>query len=658
MSSTTAIIRGKKAALAPPGRRIHPDAEDGFVPVAVSSCSTCCLGEDEAAVQAASDDKYRKRFNQRQQRFREVMFFMGVALCILIFTVYKISGHTGVRLARPGERPHHYNQNHDRGHLEMNDDHNKDDLYEKRRRRAGRGPGRGSRGRNRRGDSGEDDKKMFERLDAYDKTRGRKWSEAIWGNGKEDADEEDADHKETMIMRESQLEDLNERMLSNTNTSIRWADMSDVPPLPGRNGDSRNNLVWVLGKNQKPQSHRRVNRKGHMRKFFQIHRSERTPMAWEEEFDAIIDKDPTARPNYVNYVNHNYQYPEKLMEPPELGKYPKMRTYKELQETWPQDNLDNPPDVLQEDLIHFDFHDPEDMAAAKKFRDAKLPFKVVNVPEVLEAGKKWTDEYIALNFDTPSGNGPQSNGKCNEGPDNYFAFFNAELWSVEELGIPPTRDNDFTFERWAKHSRYADRVGLHPNLPHFYWQSGVPKEERHMDKSHWTFVSRDLPSFSATVDTFFQFHPNLQKGIQCRFGERGITAANHYDSGRNMIAMITGAKRYILSPPRACKQLGVVSTKGHASFRHSMLNYGRIAMMDREDMPQEEKEWLEIVGTAEAVSTVLKEGEVLYVPTGWFHYITSLQKSAQCNVRSGPDMKGDSYWGGAEEIQGKCFPQA
>jgi hypothetical protein len=46
----------------------------------------------------------------------------------------------------------------------------------------------------------------------------------------------------------------------------------------------------------------------------------------------------------------------------------------------------------------------------------------------------------------------------------------------------------------------------------------------------------------------------------------------------------------------------------------------------------------------------------LYVPTGWFHYITSLQKSAQCNVRSGPDMSGDAHWGGEQDIKQDCFP--
>ena len=91
-----------------------------------------------------------------------------------------------------------------------------------------------------------------------------------------------------------------------------------------------------------------------------------------------------------------------------------------------------------------------------------------------------------------------------------------------------------------------------------------------------------------------------------------------------------------------------------------MLNYGHIALLEdseySEEMPEEEREWLEMTGTAEAVSTVLKEGEILYVPTGWFHYITSLQKSAQCNVRSGPDMDGDKYWGGGYQITADCFP--
>jgi len=130
------------------------------------------------------------------------------------------------------------------------------------------------------------------------------------------------------------------------------------------------------------------------------------------------------------------------------------------------------------------------------------------------------------------------------------------------MGPPPSLDNDLPFKTFAKHARYADNVGLDANEKHLYWQSGVPKQERHKKKSSWSFVSLDLPSFSDPEPTFFGFNPKEQKGIQCRFGERvsctsvdskqntlffffiyryinlfitfvqGVTAATHYDAGR------------------------------------------------------------------------------------------------------------------------------
>ena len=65
--------------------------------------------------------------------------------------------------------------------------------------------------------------------------------------------------------------------------------------------------------------------------------------------------------------------------------------------------------------------------------------------------------------------------------------------------------------------------------------------------------------------------------------------------------------------------------------------------------------------SAMAVETIVKEGEVLYIPGRWFHYITSLQFNAQCNSRSGK-LKDESesevaetvrIFGGKKEID-KC----
>ncbi|KAL3796675.1 hypothetical protein HJC23_009975 [Cyclotella cryptica] len=359
----------------------------------------------------------------------------------------------------------------------------------------------------------------------------------------------------------------------------------------------------------------------------------------------------------VDYTKYKYSYPELVLEPQNDGSYPLLEPMLKVFQTWEQDDLDSPPETIVEVLQHFDYQDPVQLEAAVKYRNLELPFKVYNVPEVAAAGLKWTDEYLASHFDGVKDGIPQSSGMCQQSVDHFFAFHRAEIWDVDVLGDPPSLDLNWNFDKWARHSVYADAVGLPINETHYYWQSGVPKGERLRSEKSWTFVSRDLPSFSSPKPTFFGFNPPEQKGIQCRFGERGVTAATHYDGGRNMIAMMTGAKRYILSPPNACPQLGVVTSRHHPSYRHSMLNFGRVTLVGKDarssdvNMSDREKDWLKIAGNAPTLSTVLKASEVLYLPSHWFHYIVSLQKSAQCNTRSGIQKEGNPNFGGLHDVE-------
>ncbi|KAL3925264.1 MAG: hypothetical protein SGARI_005874, partial [Bacillariaceae sp.] len=96
-----------------------------------------------------------------------------------------------------------------------------------------------------------------------------------------------------------------------------------------------------------------------------------------------------------------------------------------------------------------------------------------------------------------------------------------------------------------------------------------------------------------------------------------------------MVGMIVGAKRYILFPPNQCASLGIHTDRDHPLFRHSSLNLGQI------DDENDETEATAAAKNAMAVETVLKAGEILFIPSYWFHYIIGLQKNAQCNVRSG-----------------------
>jgi hypothetical protein len=239
-----------------------------------------------------------------------------------------------------------------------------------------------------------------------------------------------------------------------------------------------------------------------------------------------------------------------------------------------------------------------------------------------------------------------------ESANNFFTLFYINLWDVEEHGLPPSRNNDWNFEKWSEHARYADAAQLAPDQPHFYLQTGVKTEERFKEYSEWSFVSRDLPSWSSPTETFFVFNPQATNGIQCRFGERGVTAATHYDVGRNMIVMVTGAKRYILSPPRECSKLGLHIDKESELFRHSALNFGHLSRLNDPELLASPKErgWLKRLSQSQAIDTVLKQGEVLYIPSHWFHYIVGLQKSAQCNARSGVDYGGTAEFGNRTDV--------
>jgi ribosomal protein L16 Arg81 hydroxylase len=62
----------------------------------------------------------------------------------------------------------------------------------------------------------------------------------------------------------------------------------------------------------------------------------------------------------------------------------------------------------------------------------------------------------------------------------------------------------------------------------------------------------------------------------------------------------------------------------HPSARHSAIDYTK---PDLETYPK--------FAQAKSNEVVLQPGQVLYLPTNWFHFIVSLELNMQCNTRSG-----------------------
>jgi ribosomal protein L16 Arg81 hydroxylase len=112
---------------------------------------------------------------------------------------------------------------------------------------------------------------------------------------------------------------------------------------------------------------------------------------------------------------------------------------------------------------------------------------------------------------------------------------------------------------------------------------------------------------------------------------KGVIAENHFDGSRNAIVLLGGSRRYILAHPDQCENLCLFPV-GHPSARHSQVNY---CDPDLDNFPQ--------FAHANANEVILQPGQVLYLPTHWFHFIVSLELNFQCNTRSGIGHEYDPF---------------
>jgi hypothetical protein len=248
---------------------------------------------------------------------------------------------------------------------------------------------------------------------------------------------------------------LNQDLQENAKGGIRWIRPELLMSMDPQNENP------LLDKNSRPEFFGGSKNKRHdslSKLFFKVNRLNKAKMAWEIEVETLLlqnNSDNNHRQRVaVDYTNHAYTYPTVQLEPPnpttttQDKSYPPLRPLQEIMDQWPQDDLDHPPSPYVETLIHFDFQNATELQAARKFREAKVPFKLVNIPEVIKAGVKWTDEYLHLHFDSTSSSFvsgvvgglfskpkittdiPPASGMCQESPNNFFAFYTPGQWNV------------------------------------------------------------------------------------------------------------------------------------------------------------------------------------------------------------------------------------
>ena len=280
--------------------------------------------------------------------------------------------------------------------------------------------------------------------------------------------------------------------------------------------------------------------------------------------------------------------------------------------------------AIYQGICRFDAATEYDKALV--YRNAELPFVIRDDPVVLPTVERWNQPDYLTNM-----LGHERLYKTDLSSTNQLLFYNnngAKKSVLEGDWEAPTREVMMSYPDWLAKANTPNGSELQPDKPHWYFKLDGKSQSRRD-----SYLFDELPFFNPTDPKFYMVDPPADgRGeINCRFGMAGTTAQNHFDASRNFLAVLGGQRRYILSHPDQCGNLEL-HPMGHPSARHSMVDWSN---PDLEKFPQFKQ--------AKSSEVVLQAGDVLYLPTNWFHFIVSLDTSWQCNARSGVTQETMGY---------------
>uniref|UniRef100_K3WAU3 JmjC domain-containing protein n=1 Tax=Globisporangium ultimum (strain ATCC 200006 / CBS 805.95 / DAOM BR144) TaxID=431595 RepID=K3WAU3_GLOUD len=309
--------------------------------------------------------------------------------------------------------------------------------------------------------------------------------------------------------------------------------------------------------------------------------------------------------------------------------YPQLFPTGDLLKNWSPEDPGKQPAHIFDSICRFNVSSPYELQLAQVFHQMEVPFITYGIPELDRASTKWTDEYLTEKLR------PDELYKVHIANNSHFMYYSKSMARLDE---PPTYAS-----KWWTYPQFVDAVagtkaiekkgsdGDHANHPYYYLMLKA------LDiKKRTPFVYEELEFLDPSAgeakrkygDLFIRDTQDaLARGLRCRLGMQGIITEGHFDAGLNMITMVRGAKRYILSPPSVCSCLGII-TSG-ASARHTRLNWSNVAALSSDAY------------ACPATEVVVAAGDVLYVPSYWYHHIVSLDESIQCNIRSGVILRDD-----------------
>jgi len=337
--------------------------------------------------------------------------------------------------------------------------------------------------------------------------------------------------------------------------------------------------------------------------------------------------------------------------------------------------LSLPRKPLRPALCRFHWAEPSQRAAALVMLGAEVPFVVAGAPSVHRASARWSWRYLAGQLRGGTRLTEMSKGA-------RFLFWDQGVANALPLAAQlnfsaPTAKMFTTYRAWRRSARIkleramaiagrreraggADDEGggggadANAAAP----QRRAPAAEASFRQSKFAtmllnskrdpWIEEELPLFrarqqgdgasvagdgggdgddeSVLLGTAQESTAAAHRGTHCRLAMPSSASAVHFDAGRNMVAMIAGHRRYVLLRPTQCPKLELLPM-GHPSARHSSASWLGSARAVGSKHP--------LLASAMASELVLSPGELLHIPSFFFHHITSLDVSLQCNSRAG-----------------------
>lgn len=123
------------------------------------------------------------------------------------------------------------------------------------------------------------------------------------------------------------------------------------------------------------------------------------------------------------------------------------------------------------------------------------------------------------------------------------------------------------------------------------------------------------------------------------FGMKGVRSTIHYDESYNFYIQIFGTKRWYFAPPEYYSSC-YLYPMAHPSTRQCQLDWPHT---NADRYPFATSKNASEGGGMELMSVVLKEGEVLFIPPGWFHATEALDTNLAMNYWS-KGINAQQHW--------------